>query len=101
MWWDHQNLNKPRRDKQGTRWNFRVWHDVVNNRHVERIFFWDDAKESCGVVMPKESIHVSKLRQLIEKLVSDPLFRKQYEREISFPLERHYSDYGSFPEETS
>ena len=50
MWWNHQNLDKPRKDKSGKRWNFRVWHEVLNGRHVECVFFWDDEKESCGAV---------------------------------------------------
>ncbi len=38
MWWDHQNLNAARTDKSGTKWHFRVWHDVVASRHVARVW---------------------------------------------------------------
>jgi hypothetical protein len=100
MWWDHQNLDKPRRDKRGKRWNFRVWHGTYQGRHAERIFFWDDKREFCGVVLISPSVHVSRLHQFIEKLVADPDFRAQHKRDISFPLERHFSEYGAFPEET-
>jgi hypothetical protein len=103
MWWDRQNLHKPRRDTRGKRWHFRVWHDVVPNGHAERVFFWDDSKEECGVVLlvAGKSVHVSKLHQLIDKLVSDRNFRERHRRDLSFPLERHYSEYGAFPEENS
>jgi hypothetical protein len=101
MWWDHQNLNRPRIDKTGKRWNFRVWHDSLPIGHAERIFFWDDRKEHCGVILlpPGSSLHVSRLHTLINKLVANPDLREQHRRELSFPLERHYSEYGAFPEE--
>jgi len=100
MWWDGQNLNKPRRDKNGKRWNFRVWGDFLHGRNVERVFFWDDRRAYCGVVLISQAIHVSKLRHLIENLVADPRLRARHRRELLFPLERHYSEFGAFPEET-
>jgi hypothetical protein len=93
MWWDHQNLNATRRDKTGVRWNFRVWHDTVDRLHVERVFFWNDAKEVTGIVELRPGIHVKKVHDLIEKLVADPALRELHSREIRFPLERHYSVY--------
>ncbi len=101
MWWDYQNLDKPRRDKSGKRWNIRVWHDVIQNRHVARIFFWDDNCDVCGVRIfgPGDDTHVSALHDFIEKLVSNPALRRKYGRDLRFPLERHYSEYGVFPEE--
>jgi hypothetical protein len=54
------------------------------------------------VVFPAgKAVHRSRLRALVRKLVSDPDLRNQYRRELHFPLERHYSDYGVFPEEPS
>jgi hypothetical protein len=35
----------------------------------------------------------------MDKLVADPELREQYRRDLSFPLERYYSEYGAFPEE--
>jgi len=99
VWWDNQNVNKPRKDKAGKKWNFRVWHDFSHTKHVERVFFWDDKREFCGVVLISPGIHVSALRQLIQKLVADPALRKKHQRELRFPLERHYSEYGAFLEE--
>ena len=100
MWHDQ----KPRRDKDGKRWNFSIWYDVWTDGNVwsaDRLFFWDDDKTFCGVVLfPRGSAkHFSRLKQLAEKLVSDPALRKQHRRELQFPLERHYSEYGAFPEE--
>jgi hypothetical protein len=101
MWWDHQNLDKSRRDKSGKRWNFRVWHDVIDGRHRARVFFWDDPKVFCGVrVFAKEDdTHITSLRDFIEKLLAKTALRQKYRRDLTFPLERHYSEYGAFPEE--
>src|SRR5687768_8430307 len=104
-WWDYQNLNKPRRDKAGKRWNFRVWHDVVEidgkGVHVARVFFWDDEHQVTGVRIfgSKDDTHITALRSFIEKLVASPKLRSTYRRELRFPLDRHYPDYGVFPEE--
>lgn len=40
MWWDSQNLNATRIDKHGAKWHFRVWHEIIESRHVARVFFW-------------------------------------------------------------
>lgn len=100
MWKDEQR----RKDATGKRWNFRIWHDVWTEGKVqsaERLFFWDDRKEHCGVVLfpAGSAVHFSRLKTLIENLVANATLRKQHERELRFPLERHYSSYGSFPEE--
>jgi hypothetical protein len=102
MWWDHQNLDKPRRDSDGVRWNVRVWHDVVKNKHVARVFFWNDERDVCGVRIfgPDERTHVTALHAFIEKLISSSDLRQKYSRDLHFPLERHYSAYGVFPEES-
>jgi hypothetical protein len=103
MWWDYQNLNATHTDKRGTRWNFRVWHEIVDGRHVARVFFWDDVQHSTGVVLLSGSARsdVRYLHTLIQKLVADAHLRAKHQREVRFPLERHYEQYGAFPEETS
>jgi hypothetical protein len=101
MWWNHQNLNSPRRDKAGTRWHFRVWHDIVDGHHRERVFFWDDDKKQTGVVLLGDSLHVTRLHALIDKLVADPAIRQVHRRDLKFPVERHYARYEPFPEEVS
>lgn len=104
MWWDHQNLDKPRRDKSGKRWNFRVWHESWTedkSLYAQRVFFWDDKKDFCGVVLllPGKALHVRDLHSLIGKLAADACLRAKHKRDLRFPLERHYSEYGAFPEE--
>ena len=102
MWWDYQNLNKPRTDKTGMKWNIRVWHEVISQGHVARIFFWNEKRDFTGVVLypPAANTHISRLRAVIQKLIADPQLRAKNQREISFPLESHYSEYGAFPEES-
>jgi len=101
MWWDHQNLNATRADKRGDKWHFRVWHEIINTRHVARVFFWDEAHRASGVVLLSGETRsdVRYLHNLIQKLVADAHLRAKYQREIRFPLDRHYERYGAFPEE--
>jgi hypothetical protein len=104
MWWDYQNLNRARTDKSGTKWNFRVWHEVFTAQRVQsvaRIFFWNEKRDSTGVVLlgPEANQHVRDLHNLIEKLVSSPGLRAKHRRQLLFPLDRHYEKYGAFPEE--
>ena len=100
MWWDHQNLDKPREDKAGERWHFRVWHDVVDETHVVRIFFWNDDRSTTGVVpfLPGARTHVRAIRAFLEKLLAHPELRSKHQRELRFPLERHYSRYEDLAE---
>jgi hypothetical protein len=100
MWGDQQ----PRKDRSGCSWNFRTWRSflLIENKQVmaHRLFFWNDNKSSCGVVLFLPGSRSSgRRKQLIEKLVADPTLREKYQRGLRFPLERHYSDYGAFPEE--
>jgi hypothetical protein len=84
MWIDQKNLNMPREDRSGKRWHFRAWYDV-----------WTDDRVRSA------AHHVTNLnlRKLIQKLIIDSSLRAKYRRELLFPLERHYSSYGCFPEE--
>jgi hypothetical protein len=95
---------KPRKAKNGVRWNFTYWHSVWTSdrtKSSQRLFFWDDDKSECGVVVliPGATMHYSRIKSLIEKLVADPDLRKKYHKEIQFPLERHYPEFGALPEE--
>src|SRR5215203_496771 len=90
-----------RQDKNGTHWNFRIWYESWGEGKVvtfERVFFWDDKKAACGVVifLPGEVPHFSRIKSLISKLVADPDLRKKYRRDLQFPLERYYSGYPAF-----
>jgi hypothetical protein len=95
---------RPRRDKSGNRWNFCYWYAGAlsdpKNR-AARLFFWDDQKSCCGVVLipPDATKPYSQLKSLIGKLVADAKLRRRHQRELQFPLEAHYSGYPAFPEE--
>ncbi len=41
-----------------------------------------------------KTLHISRLKQLIAKLVASPDLRSQYRREIEFPVERRYATYS-------
>ncbi|MGA7830146.1 MAG: hypothetical protein WCA21_04220 [Terracidiphilus sp.] len=95
---------KSRRDKSGQRWNFSYWYagaPADKSRRSARLFYWDDNKEVCGVVLfPPEAVkRYSRICEVIDKLVAHQSVRNQYRRNLSFPLEKHYSAYGIFPEE--
>jgi hypothetical protein len=95
---------KPRRSKNREHWNFTYWNSVWTGdrvKNAQRLFFWNRDKSECGVVvLPSgKTMHYSRIRSLIEKLVADSTLRSKYRRDIQFPLERHYPEYGAFPEE--
>jgi hypothetical protein len=99
-------LEKPRRDKTGKRWNFYYWYSGAlsdPSTKAQRLFFWDDAKTDCGVVLfsPGKTISYSHVQILIPKLVADQTLRKKHQRELQFPIEKHYSKYPVFSEEIS
>ncbi|HEX5211276.1 MAG TPA: hypothetical protein VFW22_06035 [Pseudolabrys sp.] len=96
MWVDQ----KARKDSDGKRWHFCIWYDLaLLAAPPQRVFFWDDKKENCGVVFVSPSASFPRLKQLIDKLAADPALRDKHRKELRFPLQRHYSDYGAFPEE--
>jgi hypothetical protein len=95
---------RPRRDKSGNRWNFCYWYAGALSdpkSRAARLFFWDDQKSSCGVVLfpPDATKPYSRIKSLIEKLVADANLRRRHQRELQFPLEAHYSGYPAFSEE--
>jgi hypothetical protein len=95
---------KSRRDKSGRRWNFSYWYAGTfadKSLRAARLFYWDDNKEVCGVVLipPGAVKRYSRISELIDKLVAHQSVRERYKRVISFPLQQHYSEYGVFPEE--
>lgn len=58
-----------------------------------RIFFWDDQKSISGVIEYRgdQAKHVSRLKQVIARLVKDHAFRSRYLIQLRFPVEREYS----------
>ncbi|HTV35988.1 MAG TPA: hypothetical protein VMF12_06110 [Xanthobacteraceae bacterium] len=94
MWVDQ----KSRKDSDSKRWHFCIWYPMSGEK-AQRVFFWDDSKENCGVVFFPEPTNFSRLRQAIEKLAADSTLREKHRKQLRFPLQRYYSDYGAFPEE--
>jgi hypothetical protein len=97
---------KSRKDKSGRRWNFCYWCAGTfadKSSRGQRLFFWDDRKELCGVILflPGKTVRYSRVNDLIGKLVAHESVGKQYQRKLLFPLEEHYSLYGALPEEIS
>jgi hypothetical protein len=94
---------KAKRDKDGKRWSFSYWVTIpsISSIRAQRLFFWDDKHHESGVVLlvGQATQPYPYIRNLIEKLVSDSVLRDQYRRELRFPLERHYAEFGAFPEE--
>ena len=100
----HWTEERPRKDKNGVRWNFTYWHSVWTSARVksaQRLFFWNDDKSECGAVIlvPGATMHHSRINRLIAKLVADPQLRDRHRKDLRFPLDRHYPEYGAFPEE--
>jgi hypothetical protein len=99
------NEEKPRQGKDGERWSFTYWHTVPGDqvKSAQRLFFWNQNQSERGVViLPSgKTIRYAQIRSLIEKLVADKELRGKYQRDITFPLERNYPEYGAFPEELS
>src|SRR5579871_4949808 len=80
-------IEKSRKDKRGKRWNFAYWYSgpFANKAH-QRLAFWDDRKEVCGVVLflPGATVPYSRISDVISKIVAHEPFRKQHQREILF-----------------
>lgn len=93
MWWNYQNLDIPRKGKDGSLWHFRVWHDPIEGNYTQRIFFWDEAKKITGYLefSNDKTLHISKLKQRINKIITNPEYRQKFLRELNFPVEKHYS----------
>jgi hypothetical protein len=90
-----------KQDRRGKRWNFSYWHTVLSPIKAQRLFFWDDEFKECGVILfhGGSTRPYSQIRNLVDKLVADQRLRTQHRRELRFPLERHYAEFGAFPEE--
>lgn len=82
-------------DSKGRLWHFRVWHDHVDGIYIQRIFFWDEVRSETGVIelVGDKTRHVSRLKQLISKVLASPEHRIPYRRNIQFPVERRYGSY--------
>src|SRR5512137_1304323 len=103
MWWTGQNLDLIRTARSGKRWHFRVWHDQVEGVYIQRIFFWDDARSETGVVEFRgpATIHVTRLRDAIRRLVSHADYRCRHATRLEFPVEKAYAAYAKLENERS
>lgn len=92
MWWNRQDLDRPVKARDGSVWHFRVWHGSEEGGYRQRVFFWDDEKRTCGCAefTADQTLHVSKIKQRMQKIITDPGYRSQYLRELRFPVEKHY-----------
>jgi hypothetical protein len=93
MWWNGQNLGKPLTAKDGVAWHFRVWTDHIEGKHVQRIYFWNDEQREMGCLelADDQTLHISKIKQRMQKIVRDPSYCEQFLCELQFPIERYYS----------
>ena len=91
-----------RQDNKGRRWHFSYWMTgPSSSERAQRLFFWDDARLETGVniFIGPLTRPFRQIEKLVEKLVREPELRRAYRRELRFPLDRYYGDFGSFPEE--
>lgn len=93
MWWNGQNLEKPIKGVDGLLWHFRVWHDHIFGVYTQRIFFWDEERKNTGFAefAGDQTLHITKIKQRIRKIVTDSSYRDRFQRQLDFPIERHYS----------
>jgi hypothetical protein len=100
MW--NVSIEKPRKDKDGKTWNFSYWYNGASDPglKVQRLFFWDDDHNECGVIVftRGKTVPYTRVRNLISELVAKSTVRQKYQKDLAFPLERHYWDYTSFSE---
>ena len=102
MW--NVSTEKPRKDKYGKTWCFSYWYSgalAAEALKCQRLFFWDDDHNECGVIVfaRGKTVPYTRVRNLISELVAKSAVRQKYQRDLTFPLERHYNEYGSCPEE--
>jgi hypothetical protein len=90
MWVRSKELKRPVEDRLGCLWHFQLWWGTA----IQRLFFWDEAKETTGLLeLPGDkALHYSRLRERIQKLAKDPDYRRRYLKPLKFPLERHYGE---------
>jgi hypothetical protein len=87
-----QNLNNPIIGPDGTTWHFMVGFDYIDGVHIQRIFFWDDAKRITGMLERRgsDTLHVQRLKDRIRRIAKDKAFRSRFLRDLEFPLHRHW-----------
>ncbi len=88
MWWNGQGLDRSIDDGHGNNWHFRVWSGISE----QRIYFWDERKETTGVAVFKnnQTLHIRRIKDRMIKIAKDKSYRDGFLCEPSFPLEKFY-----------
>ncbi|MBB6612259.1 hypothetical protein H7F15_14510 [Pontibacter sp. Tf4] len=96
MWWQDAGFEKVLTDKSGERWNFKVWHGYHEGQYLQRIFFWTDSKSQTGLIEfnTHQTLHRTKLKDRIIKLVNNEEYRNKFLKELEFPVEEKYYNYS-------
>ena len=91
-WWRGQNLDLLVIGPDGTAWNFLVWMGHFRGVCLQRIYFWDEAKATCGVLDFTDSqiLHIRKLKDRIKRLAKDGEYRNRYLCPLKFPIQRNW-----------
>ena len=60
---------------------------------MQRFYFWDSEQQETGCLefADDQTLHITKIKQRIQKIAGDPTYRKQFQCELQFPIERYYS----------
>jgi hypothetical protein len=94
---------RSKQDKQGKKWNFSYWHTgIFTPIRAQRLFFWDDDRTETGVLtwVGPATRRYTEIAKIAEKLAREPNFRRLNLRDLRFPLDRYYGEFGSFADET-
>ena len=79
-WLRGQNLERPIVGPDGTTWHFLVWYGHIGGVSLQRIYFWDEAKVTSGllVLTDDQTIHVRRLKDRMRRLAKDPKYRGRF-----------------------
>ncbi len=67
-------------DSTGKQWYWQVEFELEGGNEVQRIFFWNAEKTKTGMLKLEgnETLHMSRVRQRILKLVKNPAYRARF-----------------------
>lgn len=77
---------------EGTVWHFLIGFDFTDGIMMERIFFWDEAKEITGLLelRGEACLHLRRIKDRMKRLANDSEYRRQFLRPLDFPVERYW-----------
>lgn len=93
---------RTKQDRQGKKWNFSYWSmGIFTPIRAQRLFFWDNDYIETGVIIliGPSTCPARQIEKIADELVREPEFRRLHGRDLRFPLDRYYAEFGSFPEE--